>query len=787
MVKAAAPVACDLCGLPTSYPLHDDDGRAFCCPSCLEVYHLLHEHPPEVTTPSGNGTQPATAGDSVVISLGGMWCTSCAWLIEETLERTPGVASVQVNFVRREARVDFNPEQVDASRLKKRVRRLGYRAWLPGEQPHDEEEATLNRLLIGGVLAMHVMLISFMLYARTWLGWASPDTQWLADFFHIMLFVASLPLMLLLGLPILRAGVASLLRKQPNMHTLIAIGAFSAFALSVRNLFLGIDRVYFDTASMLLFLVTVGHWLEIRARKVGNEAVERLWQRVPQEATWITAEGERRVPVDELPKGARVRVRPGEHFPVDGVVAEGEGEVDESLLTGEPTPVLRRPGDTVRAGTINLDGAFEVITTAVGAETVVGQIGRLLHQALWQRSPVERLADRLAAWMVPTAVLIAAGTFAFWSRQVGVETGLMHALSVLLIACPCALGLATPLTLWIALGRATEEGVLIQHTGVLERLAQVRTVLFDKTGTLTQRPLRLHRVATAGPHISEEEVLRRAAAVEALSEHPLAQAVLYAAEQQGLAYPRVSEFRAWPGRGVSARLGETLVWVGNEPLMADQGMAVPAHLAEVAARWREEGLRVVFVGWDDEVVGVLGLGEAARPEVTDVLHYLQAMGLEVAVLTGDDPAAGERWQALLGVPVHAGLQPEEKMRFLEGARRPVAMVGDGINDGPALAAADVGITLSDGTDVAREAAEVILLDDNLWAIPRTMDLARTAMRRVRQNLGWAFVYNVLGIGLAVSGRLQPVLAALAMVLSSLIVTGNALRIRRHTFHSTRQG
>ena len=794
---AQGVTTCTLCGLSTAHPLFDDAGRAFCCPACLEVARLLQEdaQPSAARDQRSDASRQPSAPEAqaAVVCLGGLWCASCAWLIEETLRRAPGVVDAAVSFVQREARVTFDPERTDPRRLLRRVRRLGYRAWLPGETPYDEEEALLNRLLIGGVLAMHVMLISVMLYAREWLGWASADTEWLAQIFRLFLLLGSFPLVLLLGLPILRAGVASLLRGRPNMHTLIALGAFSAFGLSVRNLFLGLDRVYFDTASMLLFLVTIGHWLEVRAHKTGSEALERLWERLPAEATWITPTGERQVPVDELPPGARIRVRPGERFPVDGIVASGEGDVDESLLTGEPTPVSRRAGDRVLAGTVNLDGAFEVITAAVGPETVAGQIGRLLHQALWQRAPVERLADRLAALMVPTAVIIAAGTFVFWTRQVGVETGLLHALSVLLIACPCALGLATPLTLWLALGRAAKEGVLLRHTGALERLARIRAVFFDKTGTLTRHPLQLQAVYANG--VPEDTFLARVAAVEALSEHPLAQAVVAAfadpsaplAGRQPLGtgsrgaggggQPSVRDFRVLPGRGVSGRVEDTLLWVGNRGLMEAQGLTLPERLAKVATEWQRQGLCVVYAGWEGRVVGLLGLGEAARPEAAEAVSRLRAMGLEIAVLTGDDAAAGRRWEERLQVPVYAELQPEEKMALLEETPTPVAMVGDGINDGPALAAATVGIAVSQGTDVARAAADVILLGNDLRAVPWVIALARSAMRKVRQNLAWAFVYNLIGLGLAVTGHLQPVLAAAAMVASSLIVTSNALRLR----------
>lgn len=780
MVATLELVKCALCGLSTAYPLRGDRGDLFCCPACLEVDRLLHtgeqrsngmgEAAPRTTD------EPVGATATTVLSLGGLWCSSCAWLIGESLRRTPGVHSVEVSFGQREGRVTFDPERTNPGRLLRQIKRLGYRAWLPGETPPDEEESFSNRLLVAGIFAMHVMLISLMLYARDLLGFASAESEWLVMIFKLMMLLASLPILVMLGIPILRAGLASLLRGRPNTHTLIALGAFSAVALSVRNLILDIDRVYFDTASMLLFLVTVGRWLEMRAHKSGSDALERLWQRLPQEATWITPEGERRVPADELPKGARVRVRPGERFPVDGLVAGGEGDVDESLLTGEPLPVVRRPGDRVLAGTLSLDGAFEIITSAVGAETVTGQIGRLLHQALWQRAPVERLADRLAALMVPAAVALAAGTFAFWTARAGSETGLLNALSVLLIACPCALGLATPLTLWLSLGRAAEAGVILRSTAALERLAAVRQIFFDKTGTLTRHPFRLQSLFSG--ELGEDEFLARVAAVEASSEHPLGQAVVAEARAQDLTLPAATDFRALPGYGVGAKVEETAVWVGNERLMVAQGLSLPAHLDALAEVWRQKGLCVIYAGWDGRVTGLLGLGEEVRPEAVEVVDSLQAMGLQVAVLTGDDEAAGARWRQLLGVPVHAGQRPEDKMARLREAPGPVAMVGDGINDGPALAAATVGMAVSHGTDVARAAADAILLGDEIRAVPWLTDLARTTMRRVRQNLGWAFVYNLIGLGLAVTGHLQPVLAAAAMIASSAIVTSNALRLRR---------
>lgn len=766
----AALINCALCGLPTAHPLAGDDGRPFCCPACREVAGLLAAAPARAAEPAG-----AAEGVCATLSLGALWCSSCAWLVGATLRRAPGVQSAEVSFVQREARVTYDPARTDPRRLTRAVRRLGYRAWLPGEKPHDEEESLFIRLAASTVFVIEDVVISAMLYGRAWLGLGSPDEAWLVRFFYAMMLLGAVPLFFLLGVPILRAGAAGLLRGRPDMHSLIALGVLAALGLSVRNLLIGIEGIYFDTASMLLFLVALGRWFDLRAHRSGSGAIERLWQKLPQQAAWVTPEGERRVPLDELPQGARVRVRPGERFPVDGLVAAGDGDVDESLLTGEPTPITYGAGATVRAGTTNLDGVFEVITTAVGADTAAGRIGRVLHQALWERAPVERTADRLAALMVPAAALLALATLAFWTQRAGLEVGLLNALAVLLIACPCALGIATPLALWAGLARATEGGVILRSTAALERLAGVRSVFFDKTGTLTRLPAQVQAVAAVG--MAEDTLLARVAAVEAGSEHPLAQALVAEARRRELAIPEASEFRAAHGRGVSGVVSGGAVLVGNERLFAERGLALPASLAEQAEAWRGRGLVVVHVAWDGRPAGIIGLGEQVRREAAGAIGALRGAGVQVGVLTGDTAAAGPRWERLLGVPVAAGLLPEEKMARLRAAPQPVAMVGDGINDGPALAAATVGVALSHGTDVARAAADVILLGDDLRAVPWLLKLSRTTMQTVRQNMAWAFVYNLIGVALAVTGQLQPVIAAAAMVVSSLLVTGNALRLR----------
>lgn len=711
-----------------------------------------------------------------------MWCSSCAWLVGEQLKRTKGVASADVNFIQQQANLTYDASITNPKLLKKRIKALGYKAILPNEKPYDEEESFYMRLLIGGVMVLHDMIVGAGIYAREIFGWATPESQPLVDFFQVMMLVTSIPVLLLLGLPILRAGFASLLRGQPNLHTLITIGTFSAFGLSVYHLIVGQGGLYFDTVTMLIFLVSVGRWLEMQAHKSSNKAVMKLLEQIPDTATVVTNEADKDVSVSDLKPGMRLRVRPGARFPVDGLIASGEGDVDESLLTGEPRPATHREGDSVKAGTINLDGSFEVIATAVGESTMAGQIGRLLHEALWARSPLERLVDKLSAWMTPAALTLAAIAFLIWNAISGFEQGLLVALSVLLIACPCALGLATPLTLWLSLERAAESGAILRSTASLERLAKVEKVFFDKTGTLSQLPMKVQGVFS-----NSAKFLQIVASVENGSEHPLAKAIVEYAKSQGIELIKLESFKSLPALGVVGRLPiandrsmipslQSPIYIGSARLMSAEGLTMPEEMSKQAEAWREAGLVIVYAGWDGQVVGVVGLGETIRAEAKEVMTQLQSRGLELGVLTGDESSAGERWQRTLGVPVQAALMPDEKMRRLS---QNAAMVGDGINDGPALAAATVGLAMNHGTDVARTAADIVLMRDDLKMVPWLIDLSRESMKRVRQNLGWAVVYNLVGVALAMAGLLQPVFSAFAMVASSIFVTSNAMKMNNY--------
>lgn len=765
---------CCLCGLTTLHPLTNSRGDVFCCPSCKEVSALLEESPakPAVITNEANA-------ENITLTLGGMWCSSCAWLVSEQLKRTNGVVNAEVSFIQQQASLTFDSAITSPKQLKKRVRTLGYQATLPNEKPRDEEESFYMRLLIGGVMVLHDMIVGTGIYAREIFGWATPESQPLVDFFQVMMLVSSIPVLILLGLPILRAGFASLLRGQPNIHTLITIGTFSAFGLSIYHLIIGHGGLYFDTATMLIFLISVGRWLEMQAHKSSNKAVLKLLEKIPNTATIVTSEADQTVNVADLKPGMRVRIRPGERFPVDGLIALGEGDVDESLLTGEPKPVSHHEGDTIKAGTINLDGSFEVITTAVGESTTAGQIGRLLHEALWARSPLERTVDKLSAWMTPAALTLATIAFLIWNYVSGFETGLLVALSVLLIACPCALGLATPLTLWLSLERAAESGAILRSTAALEGLAKVDKVFFDKTGTLSQLPMKVQEVTNHQLSVDSNEFLQVIASVENESEHPLARAIVEYAKSQGIELVKPTSFKTLPALGVVAQLPitnyQSPIHIGSARLMSAEGLEMPQNISQQAEAWKEAGWVVVYAGWQGKVTGLIGLGETIRSEAKDVVSQLQSRGLALGILTGDEARAGERWQKALGIPVQAALTPDEKMNQLT---ENTAMVGDGINDGPALAAATVGLAMNHGTDVARTAADIVLMRDDLNIIPWLIDLSRESMKRVRQNLGWAVIYNLIGVALAMAGLLQPVFSAFAMVASSIFVTSNAMRMNK---------
>jgi P-type Cu2+ transporter len=635
-----------------------------------------------------------------------------------------------------------------------------------GAHGHGHAAGLLMAVGTGAFLAMNVMMLSFVLYS----GRSEADRAAGESWVRWALLLLATPALVLLGGPFLARGLRRLREGQLDTDALIVIGVAAAYVLSARSVVLGRGPVYLDTAMGILLFVTVGRYLEAASRARTTDALAALVGQMPADALRLRDGREERVPLAALVPGDRIRVRPGERLPVDGEVVEGEASVSEAEITGESLPRTRGPRDAVSAGTLNLDGSLVVEVRRTGALTTLARIARLVEEARAGRYPFAPLVDRLVRVFVPLVLALALATFAYWTRASGTGDGLMNALAVLLIACPCAIGIATPLASTAAAGRAAAAGVLVRHGETFERLARSRRVFLDKTGTLTGGVPALVEVRPA-PGVTEREVLSLAAGLEAHSEHPLAASVREAAAARGISPRAVSDFRAVPARGVLGR-GE-----GREIRLGR------ADFVSQAKRQAEPGATIVHLSRDGAWLGALVFRDWARPSAAEAVLGLRALGVAIEVLSGDQPEAVDAIvSALPGVRATAELLPEAKLgRIEEAVRRgdsPV-MVGDGINDAPALSGAAVGVTLESGTDLAREVADVTILGGDLRRLPWLLGLARSTVRTARVNLFWAFFYNAIGLTLAVQGRLHPLFGAVAMVASSLLVVLHSQRLTHY--------
>ena len=618
--------------------------------------------------------------------------------------------------------------------------------------------------------------------------------------------VLSTPVVLWGGWPFFVRGWQSLVTRNLNMFTLIALGTGAAFAYSVFAVLFpdalphamrhgGVPPVYFEAAAVITALVLLGQVLELRARSATSGAIRALLGLQPKTARRLREVGnEEDVPLEHVAVGDRLRVRPGERVPVDGVVLEGRSAVDEALVTGEPIPVEKEPGSRVTGGTVNGTGGFVMRADRVGADTLLAQIVRMVGEAQRSRAPIQRLADQVSAWFVPAVVAVAGLTALAWGLfgpEPRLAYALVNAVAVLIIACPCALGLATPMSIMVATGRGALAGVLIRNAEALETLEKVETLLVDKTGTLTEGKPRLVSVVAADDATgaaTDAKILALAAGLERGSEHPLAAAILAGAAARGVAPTSVDAFRSLTGRGVIGAAAGRRVALGNARLLAELGIDAGA-LGKRAEALREEGQTVMFLIAGDAVVGILGVADPIKASALRAIRDLQGEGLRVVMVTGDSGATARAVARTLGLDdVVAEVLPEQKaqiVRRFQAEGRVVAMAGDGVNDAPALAAADVGIAMGTGTDVAMESAGITLVQGDLGGIVRARRLARATMRNIRQNLAWAFVYNVLGVPVAAGVLypftgllLSPMIASAAMSLSSVSVIANALRLRR---------
>ncbi|HEY0233211.1 MAG TPA: heavy metal translocating P-type ATPase, partial [Dokdonella sp.] len=657
--------------------------------------------------------------------------------------------------------------------------------------------AVRHRFFVSAALALPLLLIAMGPHV-----FGMPASAAIAHALRWAEMALSLPLVLWAGASYYVRGWKGALSGSPNMYTLIGLGVLAAFGFSLVATFVpswfppamrdmhGMVGVYFEAAGVIVALVLFGEWLELRARGKTSAAIRRLLDLAPAMARRVRADGsEEEVALDQVAVGDLLRIRPGAKVPVDGAVVDGSSSVDESMLTGESMPLEKHAGDTVTGGSVNASGSLTMRAERVGHATVLAQIVDLVAKAQRSRAPLQRLADRVSLFFVPAVVAIAVATFGawlLWGPPPPLAYALVNAVAVLIIACPCALGLATPISITVAMGRGAEAGVLFRDAAAIEALAAVDVLVVDKTGTLTEGKPRLTDVVALDA-ADENEVVRLAASLEAASEHPLARAILEGAAQRRLAFDRADDFAAVSGQGVRGRVGSAAIALGNVVLMQAAG-ADPAPLAARAQALRREAKTVMFLARDAQLLGLVAVQDPIKEGAAATLARLREEGLRIVMLSGDSAATAEAVAAELGIgEVHASQAPADKSAWIVAAKAAgarVAMAGDGINDAPALAAADVGIAMGNGTDVAMESAQVTLVGGELAGILRARRLARAAVRNIHQNLAFAFLYNTLGIPVAAGALyplfgwlLSPVVAAAAMSLSSASVISNALRLR----------
>ena len=766
-------MSCTLCGL-------ESGGAAFCCSGCENVYAILREsgviasgqnfreteifqqslrlglisNRPEEPAPIPDGAETREE----MYHVGGMWCTSCGWLIEHALARTRGVRSAEVLFASDLLKVRYCPQYLPPLRIVERVNSLGYRASAytgPSSANDAERKDLLLRTGIAAFLSMNAMMFSLVVYA----SYFESITGFGRSIPFVLMAIAT-PSVFYCAQPILRIAWSGVRMGVLRMESLLAMGILTAYGYSVALAFSGSTHVYFDTACAIVTLVLAGKMIERGAKEKTALALTLLYRLMPTKVRLLVDGAERFVSLDALHPGAHFRVKSGERIPADGVVVEGRSHADESVLTGESAPQPKGPGDFVICGSVNTGGVLEIRATRVGEDSTLAQIVHTVEQAAASRTQVERTVDRISRLFVPVVLVLSVMTFAGWQWRFGNPAdALMHAIAVLVIACPCALGIATPLALTAAVTGASRRGVLVSDTRVLETIRNVDVVVLDKTGTATTGEFTLVEVSGDTSRMAE------LAAVEESSEHPLGK-VVAARYGKGL---KASAVEIHTGKGISGVVGETRYFLGNRRLVGADPTAAEAGTT-------------VYFGWDGTTKGTMIFGDRVRPEAAGLCRHLRERGVQTLLLSGDSEAATHSVAAAIGADNwKAEATPDDKLaviRDMQQRGNVVAMIGDGVNDAPSLAQADLGIALGSGTDIAMHAAPLVLIGASLSGVTETLDLARRTFRVVRQNLFWAFAYNAAGIALAITGVLNPILSAAAMVLSSLSVIGNSRRLAR---------
>jgi len=736
--------------------------------------------------------------ERLTLPVRGMHCAACVGKVERALTSVPGVDEATVNLATEKATVTFDSTRTDVTRLQDAVARAGYELVEPreaaGQTPDREQSAreetqrrARSKFVVGAILSVPIVIGSMVegfLWAPAWLR-----NPWL-------LWALATPVQFWAGFEFHAGFLRDLRHRTASMSTLVSIGTNAAYFFSLAvtlwpHVFMPAGGMtYYETGAVVITLVVLGRWLEARARGRTSEAIRRLVSLAPRTARIVREGRELDVPTTEVGVGDLVRIRPGERIPVDGVVLEGASTIDESMLTGESLPVEKTAESRVVAGSVNQTGALLFRATHVGSETTLARIVRLVEDAQASRAPIQRLADRVAAVFVPIVLVVAGATCLAWlafGPEPRLPMALTTAVAVLVIACPCAMGLATPTAIMVGTGKGAEHGVLIKSATALEVLHRVDTIVFDKTGTLTVGRPEVTDIVTV-PGVGEDDALAVAAGAEQASEHPLGEAIVRLAKERGLALPPVGEFTAVPGQGIDAMAPDGRILLGNETMMNERGIDV-SRLADRAIALQAQGKTVVVLAFAGRLLALIAVADVLKPDAAATIRRLREMGLAVAMLSGDNRRTAEAIAREAGIErVLAEVLPADKAgeikRLQEGGHR-VAMVGDGINDAPALTQADVGIVMGSGTDVAIEAADVTLMRSDVAGVVVALELSRRTIQIVKQNLGWAFGYNILLIPVAAGVLyplagvlLSPILAGAAMAFSSVSVVTNSLRLKR---------
>ncbi len=717
---------------------------------------------------------------TATFAIGGMHCAACAARNERTLRKIPGVRDASVNLGTRRARVEFDEAAVSEPALREAIVENGYEV-LGDEcedqrqQVQEEVQAARLRALSAIALAAPVVLLAMSDVELPWTYLGRNASVWTQAIFSSAIILG-------LGRDFHRGMLLQARNLAANMDTLISLGTLAALFHSLWGMLVAGQHLYFETGAVIAALILLGRYFEARSRGQAGEAIEKLMELGAKTARVVRDGQQHEIAIDQVKEGDLLQVRPGEKVPVDGTVANGSSSVDESMLTGESMPVAKSTGDAVFGGTINISGAFQMTATKVGQDTVLAQIVRMVAEAQGNKAPIQRLADRVSGIFVPIVLAVAAATAIGWYLVTqDVSQSFVPAVAVLLIACPCSLGLATPTAIMVGTGVGARRGILIKNGEALERGRKIDIVVLDKTGTLTEGRPAVAGIFAAKAGVGDDDVLRVAASLEQMSEHPLGQAIVRAAKDRHILLSAVEDFANVAGKGIRGRLENSAVAVGNLRLMTEAGISAEQSLPQIES-CEARAQTAVAVACNGELIGIIAVADTLKSDAEAAIRQLRAEGITPIMITGDNRRTAEAVAGQIGIDqVFAEVLPQAKaecVKALQSQGRRVAFVGDGINDAPALARADLGIAMGTGTDIAIEAGNIVLVRGSPLKIIEALKLSRLTFKTIKQNLFWAFVYNIAAIPLAAFGLLNPMIAAGAMAISSVSVVGNSLRIRR---------